>query len=174
MDKKKYDLVIEELVETYQNTQTNEDVFYKKIKQLLPKINEFDFCDFIGYMLDKSLDSIWTDMLICLHSKFVEIPCTEIIFLLESFTSRFQRIVLLVYLCKYLEVDGLMVLSKSKIESKDKDSLEHFIKSNREFLTKNQNDIQLIKKYNKVSQNELKRSGEQITNCINKLANKEN
>ena len=174
LNTEKYDLVIKELYKEYIGTISTDSkgLFYERIRRLMPEINEFDFCDFIKYMLDTSLDSVWTELLICLHSKFAEIPCSDIISFFESITIRFHRIVFLIFLCKYLEVDGLVFLSKSSIKLKEKDSLVWFLRNNEEVLIKSKRDIRIIKKFSNVTQDELKKSGKKITNCLMSISEK--
>lgn len=166
MKSQEYKIVLKEIENLYLEKGKREGFFYEDIKDLISKIDEFNFSDFLKYMLEESLDSLWIEFSILLHSKFAKIPCLEIISLLESLSSKFERLVLLVYLCKYLEIDGFLVLDKSNLQTKNKMSLEHFVKNNKEFLTKSSEDIEKIERYNRVSIYELKRSGEKITNCL--------
>ena len=165
-----YNIVITELNRIFENGHETDHMSskfsYQHIEHIVPQINEFEFCDFIKYLLNEAHDALWINFMISMHLKLREIPCDDIISLFDSINLRFHQIVLLLYLCKYLEIDGELILENSKLEKDRKESLKNFLKNNRSLLKKTEKDDKIIQGFNLVTKKDLSITGKKLSNCL--------
>ena len=99
--------------------------------------------------------------------RFRDVELKDLTEFMEKLKNRFHRISLLIFLCKYLEIDGFLFLRSCRLSQIERESLEYFLTKNKEYMSKNASDVSAIEKYDRVKNEELVETGVEIMRRLN-------